>query len=92
MATEEQAQQHGVDSVKRTMKHTNSAKPEKPVSLKKLDDPASKDFWDFVKKSTQEWRERQPDWSRELDRDRRSGNDRRDDDRTADTQRDRRVR
>jgi len=36
------------------------------MSLKKLDDPASKDFWEYVEKSKQEWREQQPSWSREL--------------------------
>ena len=61
------------------------------MSLKKLDDPASKDFWDFVKKSTQDWRQQQPDWSRELERERRSGNERRDEQRTGDTQPNRRV-
>jgi hypothetical protein len=37
------------------------------MTLKKLDDPASKDFWDYVEKSKQEWREQQPSWSRDLD-------------------------
>jgi hypothetical protein len=46
------------------------------MSLKKRDDPASKDFWDFVEKATDDWRQQQPDWSRELDRERRSGKER----------------
>jgi hypothetical protein len=49
------------------MKHTTSAKPNKPMSLKKLADPASKAFWDFVEKSTEDWRQQQPAWSRELE-------------------------
>jgi hypothetical protein len=61
------------------------------MSLKKLDDPASKDFWDFVEKSTQDWRHQQPDWSRELERERRAGDDRRGEQRTSDTQKNRRV-
>ena len=33
-------------------------------SLKKRDDVASKEFWDFVEKSTEDWRQQQPAWSR----------------------------
>jgi deoxycytidylate deaminase len=40
----------------------------KPMSFRKIDGPASKDFWDFVQKSTQEWRDQQPSWSREFER------------------------
>lgn len=66
------------------MKHTTSAKPNKPMSLKKLDDPASKAFWDFVEKSTEDWRQQQPAWSRELEHERRTGNDLHREPRTAD--------
>ena len=61
------------------------------MSLKKLDDPASKDFWDFVKKSTQDWREQQPPWSRELERERRSESERRCEPRTDESLRTRCV-
>ena len=37
------------------------------MTLKKLDDPESKAFWDYVEQSKQEWREQQPSWSRELE-------------------------
>lgn len=37
------------------------------MTIKKLDDPTSKDFWEYVEKSKQEWQEQQPSWSRELD-------------------------
>lgn len=68
------------------MKDTLPSKSVKPMSLKKLDDPASKDFWEFVHKSTQEWQDQQPSWSRELERERRA------DDRTEQPgQADRRV-
>lgn len=49
------------------MEDTDLSTAQKPMSLKKLDDPASKDFWDYVEKSKQEWREQQPSWSRELE-------------------------
>jgi hypothetical protein len=42
------------------MKDTPSAKSEEPMSLRRLDDPASKDFWEFVKKSTEDWRQHNP--------------------------------
>ena len=61
------------------------------MSLKKLDDPASKDFWDFVEKSTEDWRQQQPAWSRELERERRTGNERRCEPRTANNGNARRV-
>lgn len=38
-----------------------------PITIKKLNDPISKDFWDYVEKSKQEWRDQQPSWSRELE-------------------------
>ena len=72
------------------MKDTTT-KPGRRMSLKKLDDPAGKDFWDFVEKSTQDWRRQQPSWSRELERERRSGNERRCEPRTGEVQPDRRV-
>lgn len=50
------------------MKDTSSAEAGKPMSLKRLDDPTSKDFWDFVERSTKDWRQQQPDWSRKLER------------------------
>ncbi len=50
------------------MKDTGSPSTVKPMTLKKLDDPASKDFWEYIEKSKQDWQEQQPSWSRELDR------------------------
>lgn len=50
------------------MKDKYIKKRKESVSLKKLDDPDSKDFWEFVEKSAEDWREQQPAWSRELDR------------------------
>jgi hypothetical protein len=73
------------------MKHTTSAKPNKPMSLKKLADPASKAFWDFVEKSTEDWRQQQPAWSRELEREHRTGNELHLEPRTADDVKARRV-
>ena len=73
------------------MKHSPLAKPEKPMSLKKLDDPASKAFWDFVEKSTEDWRQQQPAWSRELERERRSAGERRLEPRTGENQNARRI-
>lgn len=73
------------------MKHTASAEPGNPMSLKKLDDAASKDFWDFVEKSTQDWRQQQPDWSRELERQRHADHEREGERRTSETRPDRRV-
>jgi hypothetical protein len=61
------------------------------MSLKKLDDPASKDFWDFVEKSTRDWRQQQPDWSRELERQRHSDNEGQGERRTGETHPNRRV-
>jgi len=51
-----------------TMEDTGSPTKAKPMTLKKLDDAASKDFWEYVEKSKQEWLEQQPSWSRELER------------------------
>jgi len=48
------------------MEDTGSFNKTRLMTLKRLDDPASKDFWDYVEKSKQEWREQQPAWSREL--------------------------
>lgn len=59
----------GIDLRERTMKDTASSNAATPMTLKKLDDQASKDFWDYVQKSKQDWREQQPAWSRELERD-----------------------
>jgi len=73
------------------MKDTASAKPNQPMSLKKLDDPSSKAFWDFVEKSTEDWRQQQPAWSRELEREGRTENERRCEPHTADNGNARRV-
>jgi hypothetical protein len=37
------------------------------MTVKKLDDPTSKAFWEFVDKSRQEWKEQQPSWSKDLE-------------------------
>lgn len=57
----------GLELIVPTMKNKTDLKRLPAMSLKKLDDEASKDFWDFVQKSTKDWREQQPAWSRELE-------------------------
>lgn len=42
------------------------------MSLKKLDDAASRDFWQFVERSSQTWRDHQPRWARDVEHERRS--------------------
>ena len=49
------------------MEDTGSSPSNRLMTLKKLDDPKSKDFWDFVERSKQEWSEQQPTWSRDLE-------------------------
>lgn len=88
---DQEPQQDGVDSVSPTMKYSACGKPVKTMSLKKLDDPASKDFWDFVQKSAQDWRQQQPDWSRELERERRANADGHREQQARDSQTKRRV-
>jgi len=49
------------------MKDTSSSKAATPMTLKKRDDQASRDFWDYVEKSKRDWQAQQPSWSRELE-------------------------
>jgi hypothetical protein len=52
------------------MKDSVSSKADK-MSLKKLDNDIDRAYWEAVEKAAREWRERQPTWSRDLDRERR---------------------
>jgi hypothetical protein len=50
------------------MKDTDSAATtDTNMTLKKLDDPTSRDFWEYIEKSKQDWREQRPSWSKDLD-------------------------
>jgi len=40
------------------------------MSLKKLENDTDRAYWESVEKAAKEWRERQPSWSRELERER----------------------
>ena len=53
--------------------HDSSLPQTQPMSLKNLDDRDSREFWEFIDKSVEEWRQQQPRWSREIQRERQEG-------------------